>query len=247
MVTILTSSLGGYYQVDGKRVPTYLSNANGLTDKIKSYWKENAKVLIVSAGPEEVERNDMILHCQREAFAMSGLKAESFTMCDSRNEQVIEKINEYDVVMLAGGHVPTQNKFFEKLSLKKRLTGYQGIVIAWSAGSMNSAEVVYAQPELTGEGTDPEYQRFLTGLGITKRMIIPHFQTVRKSTLDGLRIIEDITFSDSIGNEFIALNDGSFLISDHGMETLYGEAFLIKDGKLTQICKNNESIELSEA
>lgn len=244
MTAILTSSLGGSCKVNGKYVPTFLLNENGLTDKIKHFWKNHSRVLIISAGPDEFERNDSILHCQREAFAMSGLKADSFEICDCRNETVIERIEEYDVILLAGGHVPTQNKFFKKIGLKQKLVDFNGLIIAWSAGSMNSAEMVYAQPELAGEGTDRGFERFITGLGITKKMIIPHFQDVREDIVDGLRVIEDMAYPDSIGKEFIALNDGSFIISSKREETLYGEAFLIKDGKQSRICKDGEFVQL---
>lgn len=244
MIAILTSSLGGSYKVDGKRVPTFLLNENGLTEKIKHFWKNDSKVLIISAGPEEFDRNDSILYCQREAFAMSGLKADSFEICDYRNESVIEKINEYDVILLAGGHVPTQNKFFKRLDLKQKLANFTGLIIAWSAGSMNSAKIVYAQPELEGEGIDQDFERFITGLGITEKMIIPHFQDVRTDIVDGLRVIEDMAYPDSIGKEFWALNDGSFIISINGDETLYGEAFLIKDGNQIQICKKGEFVQV---
>lgn len=101
MIAILTSSLGGSYRIDGKRVPTFLLNENGLTDKIKSFWKNDSKVLIMSAAPEEFEINDSILYCQKEAFAMSGLNASSFDICDYRNESIAENINEYDVILLA--------------------------------------------------------------------------------------------------------------------------------------------------
>jgi dipeptidase E len=110
---------------------------------------------------------------------MSGLKANSFDICDYRNEQIIEKVNRYDVILLTGGHVPTQNRFFKKIDLKEKLANFDGLIIAWSAGSMNCAETVYAQPELDGEGIDQEFQRFIPGLGLTKFMIIPHFQDVR--------------------------------------------------------------------
>ena len=43
---------------------------------------------------------------------------------------------------------------------------YKGIVVAWSAGSMNCADVVYAGPELEGEAIDPLYERWISGLGI---------------------------------------------------------------------------------
>ncbi|MGN0341846.1 MAG: Type 1 glutamine amidotransferase-like domain-containing protein [Roseburia sp.] len=240
MIAILTSSLGGSEIVDGKRAPTCLLSDNGLTDKIKSYWKKDSKVLIICAGPEEFEQNDGMLYCFKEAFAMSGLKAASFEMCDDRNAEIAENLKEYDVVLLAGGHVPTQNRFFHKIQLKKRLADFDGLILALSAGSMNSADTVYAQPELEGEAVDPQYERFLSGLGLTKCMMIPHFQSVRTDILDGFRVIEDITFADSVGREFIALNDGSFIISENGVETLYGEAYLIKDGKQIQICKDGD-------
>ena len=231
MVAILTSSLGGSYKVNGKRIPTCLQNENGLLDQIKKYWKPMSKVLIISAGPNHFIRNDNILFCQREAFVMSGLDAKFFDICDARNEEMAQNISEYDVIILAGGHVPTQNKFFKKIRLKQNLENFQGMLIAWSAGSMNCAAVVYAQPELEGEAVSKEYKRFMEGLGITNKMIIPHYQDVKNDIVDGLRVMEDITYPDSMGKEFLALNDGSFLVSVDGEESVYGEAFIIKDGK----------------
>jgi len=70
--------------------------------------------------------------------------------------------------ILTGGHVPTQNSFMKKLQLKEKLQDWNGLIIAWSAGSMNCAEMVYAGPEFPGEAVDPNYQRWITGLGITK-------------------------------------------------------------------------------
>lgn len=244
MIAILTSSLGGSRQVNGTRIPTRLLEENGLLDRIKARWKADSDVLLISASPDEYEKNDAILSGQREAFAMSGLSVRSFELCDGRNEEIIENIDKFDVLLLFGGHVPTQNRFLKALDLKKRLAHFDGMLLALSAGSMNCAETVYAQPELEGEGTDAAYQRFLSGLGITKRMIIPHFQTLRDDMLDGLRIIEDITYPDSKGREFIALNDGSYIVSENGAETLYGEAYRIKDGEQTQICSAGQAVVL---
>ena len=244
MVAILTSSLGGSHKVNGNRIPTYLLKENGLTNILKRYWKPKSKVLIIPANPKAYERNDNILYCQSGAFPMSGLEAESFAMCDARTLHLASDINSYDVIILAGGHVPTQNKFFRELNLKNKLRDFDGLLIAWSAGSMNCAEIVYAQPELEGEAIDPKFQRFIPGLGITKQMIIPHFQNVRTDILDGYRVVEDMAFPDSMGRGLVALNDGSFIVSVNGSETLYGEAYLIKDGILSQICRDGESIYL---
>lgn len=61
MVAILTSSLGGSYKVNGKRIPTCLQNENGLLDQIKKYWKPMSKVLIISAGPNDFIRNHKVI------------------------------------------------------------------------------------------------------------------------------------------------------------------------------------------
>ncbi len=62
--------------------------------------------------------------------------------------------------------------------------------------------------------------------------------------LDGMRLIEDITYSDSIGHEIIALNSGSYIIVEDCIEKLYGEAYSIKDGEQKQICADEEWIHL---
>ena len=150
MITIMTSSLGGSCKIDGKRVPTFLLNENGLIDKIKGFWKKGSNVLIISSSPDEFELNDSILYCQKEAFDMSGIKANSFDLCDYRNEKITEKVNMYDVILLSGGHVPTQNRFFKKIDLKKKLSDFDWLIIAVSAGCMNCADIVYAQPGFDG-------------------------------------------------------------------------------------------------
>ncbi|MBQ1853105.1 MAG: Type 1 glutamine amidotransferase-like domain-containing protein, partial [Lachnospiraceae bacterium] len=153
-----------------------------------------------------------------------------------------ERLPEMDVIILAGGHVPTQNSFMKTIGLKERLQDWDGLLIAWSAGSMNCAEMVYAGPELPGEAIDPNYQRWISGLGITKTNIFPHFEALRDEILDGLRLIEDITYADSMGHEIIALNNGSFIVLDNGTDMLYGEAYSIKDGQQKQICTDDKWI-----
>ena len=102
---------------------------------------------------------------------------------------------------------------------------------------MNAADVVYAQPEHEGEAVDPDFQRFLKGIGLTKMQILPHYQMVRDWYLDGQRLYEDITYNDSYGHEFLVLEDGSYLMSRDGKEEVYGNAYVISDG---QICKIKE-------
>lgn len=244
MKAILTSSLGGQVKMDGKRLPSKLPETNGLLKSIKAVWKNDSKVMIISGSPEYYDKNDSILFCLKGAFSLSNLSASEALMCDERNKEIIERLPEMDVIILAGGHVPTQNSFMKTIKLKERLQDWDGLLIAWSAGSMNCAEMVYAGPELTGEDIDPNYQRWISGLGITKTNIFPHFEALRDEILDGLRMIEDITYADSMRHEIIALNNGSFIVIDNGTEMLYGEAYSIKNGEQRQICTDDKWIQL---
>jgi dipeptidase E len=242
MKAILTSVLGGQIKIDGKRVPTSLPETNGLLKTIRNSWKDSSKVMIISGSPEDYDKNDSVLNCVSGAFSLSNLSASEVLMCDERSKEVIDRLPEMDVIILAGGHVPTQNSFMKALGLKERLLGWDGLLMGWSAGSMNCAETVYAGPELPGEAIDPNYQRWISGLGITKTNIFPHFEELKDEMLDGMRLIEDITYADSMGHEIIALNNGSYIVVDEGVETIYGEAYSIKDGEQKQICVDGNSI-----
>ena len=236
MIVYLSSHIGGSYkQTDGTRMPAELSTENGLLASLQEHWKNKARVLIISSDENDIEKNDGFRDIFAAAFPMSGLSVEEMVICDRRNENIVNRIAEYDAVILAGGHVTTQNKFFRKIQLKEHLKDFDGILIGISAGTMNCAETVYAQPELDGESIDKEYQRFLPGLGITRLMIIPHYQEIKDGYLDGKRIFEEITYPDSYGREFYALTDGSYVLIENGTTTLFGEAYLIKDGKKKQI------------
>lgn len=245
MIIYLTSHIGGSYKKDGARIPTQLNADNGLLDSFRKHWKNNANVLIISSDPEDIEKNNSIRNIFAVSFPMSGLSIRQMDICDNRSTKLLDNISGYDVVILAGGHVPTQNKFFERIRLKERMNDFGGILIGISAGTMNSAEIVYAQPELEGESMDEKYERFLSGLGLTKLMIIPHYQAIKDDTLDGQRLFEDITYPDSYGREFYALEDGSYFMIENNATVLFGTAYRIKDGTIKQICEKDKSISIS--
>ena len=56
--------------------------------------------------------------------------------------QAVLERNGTDLIILAGGHVPTQNRYFQEINLKSLLKNYQGVILGISAGTMNSAETV---------------------------------------------------------------------------------------------------------
>ena len=88
--------------------------------------------------------------------------------------------------------------------------------------------------------------RFAPGLGLTEYQILPHYQKVKDNILDGLRLYEDITFADSMGNSFIVLPDGSYIYQDEEEQTLLGEGYRLKNGIMELLCVDGETLDLSK-
>ena len=88
MKAMLTSSLGGAFKVNGRRIPDVLIQRNGLLDKLKSIWPQDARVLIVCANPDNHEKNDGVYACLKKALPMSGLSISSMDQCDDRNPSI---------------------------------------------------------------------------------------------------------------------------------------------------------------
>lgn len=231
----LTSSPTG--PLDGSRPVEGLDEMNDFVVNLKRIWKDDSRCLMITASPDCFEENDEMTAFFAQAVGKSGLSITAFDLWDSRTEDFSKVVlDSYDVIFLGGGHVPTQNAFFRRIGLREKIQDFDGIIIGISAGSMNSADIVYAQPELEGESVDENYQRYLQGLNLTQTMILPHYQMVKDRILDGKRLYEDITYPDSVGKEFLILPDGSYLRIIDGVETVWGDAWRLKDGKLIE-CK----------
>lgn len=224
-----------------------LDSSNGFAAALKAAVPAGCRGLFICSSPDDPETNDFYAEQMRGSLERAGLVFSGFDILDRRSAARAGELTAgAGLIILAGGHVPTQNRFFAEIGLREKLWGYGGVILGISAGSMNSADIVYAHPEEKGEATDPAYQRFLPGLGLTGTMILPHFQHIRDLTLDGLRVIEEIALPDSMGREFLALPDGSYLYITGGREELRGEAWLIKDGSIAQISREGETLLFKE-
>ncbi len=241
MIIFLTSSPTG--PLDGSRYVDGLDKKNHFVDQLKKYWKKESRCCIITASPEAFSQNDEMCDYFRNAFCKEHFSMQCFDLIDRRYPLTKEKLHSYDVVILGGGHVPTQNKYFQDIQLKEKIQGFQGIVIGISAGSMNCAQLVYCQPEEDGESIDPCFQRWIDGLNLTTINVIPHYQMVKDRYLDGMRLYEDITYKDSINHSFIVLVDGSYILID-SKATVYGESYIICDGHINLLCYENERFEL---
>lgn len=213
-----------------------LNPSNKFVDNLKECISNQDKVLFICSNPNSYELTDKFSEEIRICFFNSGFEFGKFTVLDNRT--VIEKkllIREANTIILAGGHVPTQNTFFNEIDLKSELKNTNKVIIGISAGAMNCADEVYAQPDLEGESVSTNYKRFLKGLGITKSNILPHYNLIKDSYLDGKKLFEEITYLDSFGKEFIAINDGSYLYGNGTQEKIYGESYIISDGNVKKL------------
>lgn len=239
MLVFLTSSPTG--PLDGSRKVIGLDKKNHFVDNLRKYWKPESKNLMITATPDAYEQNDEMISFFENAVKTDGFSCAPFEVWDFRTEDFSkEKLHSYDVIWLGGGHVPTQNRFFEEISLREKMEGFKGIVIGISAGTMNAADIVYAQPEHEGEALDSNFQRFIKGLNLTKTQILPHYQMVKDWYLDGMRLYNDITYGDSYGKKFLVLEDGSYLMIRNGEETVWGNAYEISDGQIRKIKEDEE-------
>lgn len=240
MKYILTSSPS--VSMDGAINP-----ANGFLWNVQQLVPLRSRCVFISSHPDEPGFGDHCTVSMAQAFEEVGFIFEHFDCLDRRNaDKAEELIKASDWVILGGGHVPTQNAFLHDIKFKQLIRRYKGFVMGISAGSMNMAKTVYAQPEEKGEAIDPKYKRFLKGAGITDVQILPHYYLCKDMEVDGLHVYEDIAMPDSkkTNSRFYVFPDGTYLMGKDGKETIYGEFYLIENGTMRQVCEDGQSIEL---
>ena len=218
---------------------------NGLEDNLLLALKNPCKALFVASSPDDVYMTEKHAYEMKEIYEHSGIIFEEYILLDRRNqEQATELVSKAEFIVLAGGHVPTQLDFFYELNLRQLLTDFDGIVMGISAGTMNSADIVYVHPEREGETAFTDDQRYRQGLGLCKAMVLPHYQIIKNDVLDGMRLFEDVAYSDSAksGYDFYCLPDGSYIYVHDGIEELRGEGYQIHHGELKQVTCEGERL-----
>lgn len=222
-----------------------LNPQNELVERLQAVLPPNPRAVFVCSDPDSHDMTCRFAADTAAAFCLAGMAFSCYAVLDGQNMEDAEfLIENSDLIVFSGGHVPTQNAFLQDCGLRELLEDYDGVVMGISAGSMNLADEVYAQPEEPGE-SDPEFERFIPGLGLTEVNILPHYQKVKDNILDGLRLYEDVTFADSWDRCFFALPDGSWIYQDDEELTLLGEAYLIRNGVIEPLITDGETMDLS--
>lgn len=240
MKFILTSYLDTYDKDEnGNRIAKNFCNENHILDILKKYILNYDNFLFVASDEYNFEATDVYANVTFESFNLT-LPFKNYKILDSRTEKDANKlIKDADLIFLCGGHLPTQNKFFNRINLKDKLREIDAFIIGGLAGAMNMAENVYSIPELEGESIDSNFKRSLVGLGLTDINILPHYDAFTDVILDGKKFVEEIVLPDTYKRAVYALNNGSYILVD-GKNYLYGEAYLLKDGRINKINNNDE-------
>ena len=221
-----------------------LNPQNDFVDRLRCDLPVNPRCLFVASNPLDRDGTCEFGAAMFCAFAEAGIHFGGYHILDAWTaSQAADLIAQSDFIILAGGHVPTQNAFFNEIGLAGLLEDFPGVILGISAGSMNAAAVVYMQPEAPGE-SDPEFARFAPGLGLTHVNICPHYQKVHDMILDGKRLFQEITYPDSMGNTFYALPDGSYIYIDEDQTLLCGESYRIRNGILEKLTRDGELLDL---
>jgi dipeptidase E len=223
-----------------------LNPKNRLVDELLfNIKKRNARGLFITAAPDE---HDFSVACRDSIYKglkEIGLEFSCFHLLDGQNaEKTQELTSNSDFIVLGGGHVPTQNKFFQKIHLRKRLQNFKGVLLGISAGSMNMAENVFVHPELPGETLDPHFKGEFQGLGFSSRNILPHWHKLPYDILDGKRMLQDIILPTTSDHVFYGLPDGSYIFSNGEREEIRGESYLISNYQIRLLCPDGATLVL---
>lgn len=230
-----------------------ITQANRMAENLRKAVKPNAKALFIPTNPDDRGNTAGITIAYRQAMERQGMTFSRFAYLDHSNMDAAERlVGTSDFIVLGGGSLPMLDRFLTELDICYLLRDFEGVIMGISAGAMILPEEAYITPEEPGEGADPNFQRFVPGIGYTRRQIVPHYYGYRNNYVDGLRLFEDIIFPDSCGYNcydgqkrlFYILPDNSYIYNDGSNEYLYGEGWACTNGKMYRINDNDSVIRL---
>ena len=113
-----------------------LNPENGFVDNLFSCLPKHPRCLFICSSPDSPHMTDRFAQEMKACFEEAGMIFGDFQILDPRTQKDAQLlIWKSDFIILAGGHVPTQNKYFQQINLKDLLKNYQGVVLGTSATS----------------------------------------------------------------------------------------------------------------
>lgn len=237
---IFTSNTKHYHKENDIKVANEIDNTNGIVDQIKSMLERQHTILFIAASPDDYEMVEDYSKLIFDGFKFSGFDFENHLILDRRTADLTKKyIESADLIFLSGGDTFVENTFFKDIKLKELLENYQGVIVGQSAGSINLASNVYNSPE-DGNETDIKTIYF-DGLGLSDINIEPHFELYTEMFDENKLYQRRHILNESNTRTIYALCDGAHIIETDRETIIYGESYIIKDEKITPLCKDRES------
>lgn len=216
---------------------------NRFRERLLQSLGDSADVVFVASDPDDYDDSDYYSSYLCKVLEKEGVKVNSLVVLDNRNKGKASALfRKCNLVVLAGGHTPTQNKFFSTFPLKILLSRFKGTLLAISAGTMNSGEYVYLMPEEKGETKSGECNRLTKGLGITKLVTIPHYSVEEDYVLDGINLWREVVYPFFSDRVVMCLPDGTYICNLDEGEAICGECWTIMNGKRNRISEDGEEV-----
>ena len=115
-----------------------LNPVNDFVNELKKALPEPCSALFVCSDPDQPSLPYGFAEDMRDSFAQIGVSFTETAVLERENQdQCGELLANAGLIFLVGGHVPTQNAFFQEIGLREKLKGWDGVIVGVSAGSMN--------------------------------------------------------------------------------------------------------------
>lgn len=220
-----------------------LFEKNRFKERFLNSLGKRADIVFVASDPDNHESSQFFAADIASLLEKEGVEISSLSILDNRNKgKAASLFNKCNLVVLAGGHTPTQNKFFSSFPLKMLLSRFKGTLLGISAGSMNSGKDVYFMPEEEGETKSDECNKISKGLGLTNLIIIPHYRPDESDTLDGINLYKDVVYPFFQERAVMCIPDGTYIYNSTEGEVICGECWSIMGGKRNHISNDGEEV-----
>ena len=135
--------------------------------------------------------------------------------------------------------------YLKEIKLDEILKKYNGIVIGQSAGSMNLAKMVFSPPDNIEDFKSNRETKF-SGVGLTNINIMPHMVISFDDNIDGNgKSTYNYCMEESFNFPIYGIYDFGFIEIKNNNITAYGKTLLIKNGTCTELCGDNESVNIN--
>lgn len=233
MRLFLASNIGGIKKENGKRIPVKFFENNNFLKNMKKSINDYNKFIIIASASDNYEQNDYYLRLDMEVLALSGLNFKENVVLDNRNKDDIANVlKNSSLIFLSGGDTLQQNLFFNEINLKKYIKKTDACIVGISAGSINSAKIVFNSAEKEKDLVNPT---ILEGLDLTTINVEPHFDCDKLS-----KIQMDSILKESNNRVIYGLPDKSYIFNNK----IYGKCYRIYKENIELISNDDEIIDV---